>query len=191
MNRLNLLQNTIIFNSFFDLFFKPLLPENQSVPQIRKDKSQHLFFQDLSVFVIDADKFFEFCEICHHVAKTTVLLIFAVEKNILRVEHVPNLHQQFMEIFLLFAESDRHREKILEFADQIVKCHDDLHQHLTVLENSHFFPFLPLIFPKRNFRLIVTDRVDFAHQNFEIFCQNLFDFVAFDALVLHLLALFF
>jgi hypothetical protein len=41
-----------------------------------------------------------------------------------------------MEVLFFFAESDGHGEEVLKLADEVMEQHDNLQQHLAVLEYS-------------------------------------------------------
>lgn len=55
---------------------------------------------------------------------------------------IVDLDEQILEILLLHAESESHREQILEFAKQVVNQNNEFDEHLAVSVNLHSFGFL-------------------------------------------------
>ena len=76
-----------------------------------------------------------------------------------------------MEIFLFLAESDGHREEVLEFADEVMEQHDNFHQHLTVLEYSRLLRFFFFVSLQVQLKFVPTNSTNFVHQVGQILNQ--------------------
>ena len=95
-----------------------------------------------------------------------------------------------MEVLFFFAESDGHGEEVLKLADEVMEQHDNLQQHLAVLEYSYLFVLFTLVRAHTELKFLAVNGANFTHQIGKVIKQQLFDLVSFDALVLHLFAFF-